>query len=261
MLRGYRQWLRRAIRDNASRTYNVAPRRSDRLRLRRARRQKIWTWRGTFEDLEERAVLAPLPVVTLTDPGPAMIGEGVGFTIRFDNQASPGSSVGYGPYVDLFVDTTGADGVAPGTSEPTDFDGLGAISAAYLGLPLSVTPVQLGPGATFVHPFATDATGSLLTGTAPAGFVEGDTLYVIELPFGSYVDEQPVVDIAIGTTISPEADVNTGLGVAAIGGFRFGADPLHNPASWGQTTRRSTPALGNRLVLRFPTVWESDRAT
>ena len=161
--------------------------------------------RVAYEGLEERAVLAPVPIVAISDPGAAMIGQDLELTVSFDNQASGAPTVGYGPYVDLFLDTTGADGVFPGLAEPTDFDGLGPITAGYLGVSLTVTPVPLGPGGSFVHPFALDGTGDPLAGTAPAGFVEGDTLYVIELPFGSFVDSQPVANLAISSSLHPEA--------------------------------------------------------
>jgi len=216
-------------------------------RTRRRRRADFCDVR-TYERLEERAVLAPLPVVSFAGSGTAMIGEIVSFSVGFDNQATGSPSVGYGPYVDLFVDTTGADGVFPGPSEPTDYDGLGAVAATYLGAALTVTPVQLGPSGSFVHPFATDAGGSPYMGNAPAGFSQGDTLYVIELPFGSFVDTQPVTQIDIDSAIHPEADLNSNLNMAVIGGFRYGADPLDNPLSdtpiRGATASQSlTPAI------------------
>ncbi len=200
------------------------------------------------ETLEERTVLAPVPVVTFSGPDTAMIGENTSFSVQFDNQATGPPSVGYGPYVDLFIDTTGADGVFPGASEPTDYDGLSAITASYLGAALTVTPVQLGPAGSFVHPFATDGAGNPFAGTAPAGFSQGDTLYVIELPFGSFVDSQPTTDITIDTSVHPEADLNSNLNIAAIGGFRFGSDPLDNPTTdtpiRGSTASRTlTPTI------------------
>ena len=101
----------------------------------------------------------------------------------------------------------------------------------FLGVPLTVTPVTLGPGASFLHPFATDASGSPLAGTAPAGFVQGDTLYVINyrLEASSMINRWPILNIT--TSLHPEADLNSNLNVAAIGGFRFGADPFDNPTS------------------------------
>ena len=176
-----------------------------------------------FERLEERTVLAPVPIVTLSDPGSAMIGEDVTFNVSFENQATGAPSVGYGPYIDLFMDTTGADAIAPGSAEPEDFDGLGPVTANLLDASLSVIPVTLGTSGSFVHPFATDNAGNPFSGMAPAGFAEGDTLYVIALPFGSYVDDQPISDVSISTNVHPEADLGSDLQIAAIGGFRYGA--------------------------------------
>ncbi len=204
---------------------------------------------GFHEGLEERVVLAPIPVVAISDTGTAMIGQDFNFHVSFENQASGAPSVGYGPYIDLFLDTTGADGQFPDDgTEPTDFDGLGPITATHLGVPLRVTPVPLGPGGAFVHPFATDATGNPLVGTAPAGFVEGDTLYVIELPFGSFVDAQPTAEVSIQSQIHPEADLGIGLNIAATGGFRYGADAVDNPTV-------DTPVRGTTVARTImPTV-------
>ncbi len=192
-------------------------------------RRSYRSTRLRLECLEERAVLAPVPIVSLSGLGAARIGESVNFQVDFDNQATSAPTTGFGPYVDLFIDTTGADGVSPGGVEPTDYDGLSGLTASYLGASLTVIPVTLGAGGSFTHPFARTSSGAPLTGTAPAGFVAGDTLYVITLPFGSFVDTQPAAGITVSTTVSPEADLSVGLNVAAVGGFAYGADALDNP--------------------------------
>ncbi len=183
------------------------------------------------ESLEPRLALAAVPVAGLSLSAQSMIGESLQFNVSFDNQPSGPSPTGYGPYVDLFIDATGADGVSPGGAEPTDFDGLSGLTASYLGATLTPIAVTLGPGGTYTHPLARTLSGAPLTGTAPAGFVQGDVLYVLELPFGSYVDTQPVANLTISTSLSSEADLGSPLRVAARGGFRYGLDPLDNPTT------------------------------
>ncbi|MCA9149662.1 MAG: hypothetical protein KDA92_10200, partial [Planctomycetales bacterium] len=50
------------------------------------------------ELLEDRCVLAPVPVVGLNVPAESMIGEAQTFTVSFDNQATGAPLTGYGPY-------------------------------------------------------------------------------------------------------------------------------------------------------------------
>ena len=84
-----------------------------------------------------------------------------------------------------------------------------------------------GPGTTGCvdHPLAVDDTHTPL----PVCGTAGDTLLVIELPFGSLVPEQPAIPVSITTAMSNLADLGTPLPIHARGGFRFGADPLDNP--------------------------------
>jgi hypothetical protein len=116
MLSGLRRSIL-ALRSVAERTSSAA--RAKRRRVKHfLTRFHSFDMLGSYERLEERVPLAPVPVVTIGSPGPVMIGQSVSLSVQFDNQASGAPTVGYGPYVDLFVDTTGADGVAPGTVEP-----------------------------------------------------------------------------------------------------------------------------------------------
>lgn len=186
-------------------------------------------WSG--EQLESRLALAPVPVVGITSSATPMIGESYAFQVSFDNQATGAPSTGYGPYVDLFLDTTGADGVSPGSAEPTDYDGFGFQSASFLGASITPIAVTIGAGGTYTHPIARTNTGAAVTGTAPAGFVAGDTLYVLELPFGSFVDEQTIALIDVNATVSAEADLSSPLRIASRGGFRYGSDALDNPTT------------------------------
>ena len=116
-------------------------------------RRRIVARTRAYESLEDRCLLAAVPVVSLDLRGQSMIGEPVDFSVTFDNQATAAPTTGFGPYIDLFMDVTGADGISPGASEPTDYDGFGpGLTASYLGAALTVIPVTIGPGGSFSHP-------------------------------------------------------------------------------------------------------------
>jgi len=157
------------------------------------------------------AATTPAPVATVQLPANPLIGSTVNAQVTFSNDAS--SAVGFGPYVDLFLDTTGADGD----------DGVSFDSAGYLSLPVSSQTLTLACDGSDVHPF----TG--LTVTCPAGFVAGDTLTVLELPFGSFSPDQPAVTLDLSLVVSDLADLGEPLGVAVAAGFRYGANPLDDP--------------------------------
>ena len=152
------------------------------------------------------------------------IGETFQFTVTFDNT---GTDPGFGPFVDLIFPVNGADGAA-GTDTA---DGIDFVSATYLGQTMNTIeltfPDDGGGTGTIDHPFAVDAAGTPLqvTGTA------GDKLVVIELPFGSFTQNQPPADIVVNATTSDLADLGTDLFIESRSGFRFGADPLDNPVS------------------------------
>jgi len=164
----------------------------------------------------ERPLLASPPTVTLGVPGTALLGSDVSFSVTFDNMDL--ADVGYGPIIDVILDTTGADGD----------DGLGtsSISASYLGIPFVagqdmfiLTFDGLGQA---THPLIRDATGSYITVTGTAG----DTLVVIRLPFGSFAPNQPPAQVDMTVNMSNFADVGTPLSVSARGGYEFGYTPL-----------------------------------
>jgi hypothetical protein len=170
-------------------------------------------------------VLLEVPGVALSVASPdVLLGEAFTIAATFDNL---GNETGYGPYLDLFVPARGADGGA----SP---DGITITGASYLGQGLRVTQIVLTQGdidaGTVAHPYARDASGGNLV-AIPGGVVAGDRLVVIELPFGSYGADQPVSQIAINAVLSPLADVGSPLEVVARSGFRYGGDPLDNPAT------------------------------
>lgn len=177
-----------------------------------------------LESLETRRMLAAIPTATLLSvPADPLIGEDVQFTVRFDN-TSP-SDIGYGPFVNLFLPATGADGAGAELD-----DGLTFVSASYLGSPINATLVTL-TAAGVPHPYAKDASGSPILITLPTGFEEGDQLVVLEVPYGSFTPSQPPADIQVTAQLSNLADANVPLVIQAQGGFRFGNDGLDNPTS------------------------------
>ncbi|MBP7228207.1 MAG: isopeptide-forming domain-containing fimbrial protein, partial [Longilinea sp.] len=177
---------------------------------------------------QHRAEARPLavPGVTITSglPDTVFIGEPINFTVAFDNN---GTSEGYGPFIDIIFPVNGADG-AQNTNLP--LDGISFVSADYLGVPLNITQLTFpgSGGVTCVaHPYAVDTTGTPLQVCGNAG----DVLVVIELPFGSFVVDQPAVNVAINASLSQLADLNTPLTFQMRGGYRFGATPLNDFAT------------------------------
>lgn len=173
--------------------------------------------------LDWQHVLPETPAVALSVASPnVLLGEAFTIDATFDNV---GSETGYGPYIDLFVPANGPDGgAAP--------DGITITGASYLGQGLTVTQVVLTQAdidaGTVAHPYARDGSGTNLV-AVPGGFVAGDRMVVIELPFGSYGVDQPASRIAIQAVLSSLSDVGSPLDVVARSGFRYGGDPLDNP--------------------------------
>jgi fimbrial isopeptide formation D2 family protein/uncharacterized repeat protein (TIGR01451 family) len=150
------------------------------------------------------------------------------FTVTFDNTSTTDTNptdVGYGPYIDLFLPATGADGR---TAAPND--GISFVSATYLGTPVVATVLTL-TAAGVAHPYAKDTSGNPLIITPPSGFFPGDQLVVLQVPYGSFTPDQPPAAISVTAAMSNLADVGTPLPISARGGFQFGTDPLDNPAT------------------------------
>ena len=197
----------------------------------------------SFFALEERLLLAAQPVVEITG-GNAPIGGQAQITLTFDNTAAPGgSNIGYAPFIDLVLPKRGVDGVPPGTvtAEPQPDDGVTFVSASYLGVPLKATKLVFDAQGNATHPFLRGPGNTPLVvnvstflvgvGNEAARAGPGDELVVLELPFGSFVPEQPKVTLSVTAKVSNLADLDEKLPVAARGGFAFGKDPLNNPAT------------------------------
>jgi fimbrial isopeptide formation D2 family protein/uncharacterized repeat protein (TIGR01451 family) len=172
------------------------------------------------------------PVTSINLPSEEFINEKFDFSVKFDNT---GSSEGYGPYFDLVVPKA-----------------INLGNAAYLGAPVSLLQYTRtasgwidGSGAAVtVHPYG--------SGIALPTGVTGDKWYLVQLPFGSFVADQPPAEFQfIGNTLSkPDgSQVGTGLNIKTRGGFRYGNDALDNvgtdPAiqQSGTTTQTITPKL------------------
>lgn len=224
------------------------------------RRQKAPRKSGVeFQKLEDRILFSGTPAVTIDAPSEVKIGEAATVTVTFDN--ADATDAGYGPWVDVFIDATGADGLVdpadPSNPQTGDTDGLANPGDQYDGFSFTTGPTYLGSavvntvitlddtangGLGVLHPYAVDTNGdpvyiSTSNPLSPyfsklnGSFSSGDKLMVMQLPFGSVTPDQPHMEISFGLTLSNHADANSVLNVAAIGGFRFGNDPLNNPAT------------------------------
>lgn len=108
-----------------------------------------------------------------------LLGEQFEFTVTVSNEAS---QTGYAPYLDLYLPGTGKDGD----------DGVSFIKASYLGQALKTHSVVFDASGNATHPLAVDDSGNpLVIRAADVGLRAGDTLVVVEIPFGSVNQGQP----------------------------------------------------------------------
>ena len=197
------------------------------LALKKSARRKL-----LLESIEDRILCSAAPQVTISAPANPKIGESIPVTVSFNN--ATGTNPGFGPYVDLVMHH--ATGVT-GTGGGVDFV-VGTNTATYLGTPITTTKLTFqaadaghptGPYA--IHPYGKDAAGNPLTVYAPAGYGVGDTLLVLQLPFGSFTTTQPAAPINLDLKVSNLAELNRGLNISARGGFQYGNDALDNPTT------------------------------
>ena len=130
-----------------------------------------------LETIEDRILCSAVPAVTIAAPPKPLIGEVVALTATFDNTSA--TDTGYGPYVDIYLPATGADGAGAATD-----DGLTFVngSATYLGSSVTTTVLTFNASGNATHPYAKTSAGAplVVTGTP------GDQLVVFQLPFGSF---------------------------------------------------------------------------
>ncbi len=175
-----------------------------------------------LETFEDRILCSAVPSVTVTAPAKPLLGQVVALTATFDNTSA--TDTGYGPYVDVYLPATGADGAGAATD-----DGLTFVngSATYLGAAVTTTVLTFDAAGHATHPYAKTNTGAslVINGTA------GDQLVVFQLPFGSFTPNQPAAPINFSAQLSNLADVGSPLTIRAGGGFQYGNDALNNPTS------------------------------
>jgi VCBS repeat-containing protein len=151
-----------------------------------------------------------------------LLGNQFNFTVDFQNSST---QVGYAPFLNLFMPATGKDGN----------DGVSFVSASYLGQNLTTHLVVFDAAGNATHPLAKDASGNpLVISAATYGMRAGDQMVVIELPFASVTNTQPVIPVQITASLSNLADTafsngTPDLTLRVAGGFEFGNDALDNP--------------------------------
>jgi hypothetical protein len=176
------------------------------------------------------AAAVPMPRVrfdqTLNPPDvppEVLIGENFTFRVRFRNL--PAGSVGFGPFIDLVLDTGGANLNKP--SCPCD--GLTFVQANMTSVNGGPVPllshVNTGPCAPSSSPVALSHP---FTGVLPVLAPAGSQLVTLELPFGSFDPTQPEVVVEVTAHVSNLAVASHALKISARGGFRFGTDALNN---------------------------------
>ena len=182
------------------------------------------------------------PTVTLDVPSTALIGtDAVSFTVTFDNN-DPEGEVGYGPFLELQIPRTGADGD----------DGLGTtiISASYMGgslPPGDFYRTTFNAGGTATDPIVRDGSGHFITVSG----TPGDELVDIRLPFGSFSANQPPAVIQMTVNLSNLADLGHPLTIRARGGYEFGFTPLDD---WCCGDAASTTLSGYTSASVTPTL-------
>lgn len=153
------------------------------------------------------------PTAQIALPATALIGDAVSFTVSFDNAATAGA--GYGPYVDLWLPTTGADGAGAEAD-----DGLTFTSADHRGVTADATVVPITDcDGGEVHPLTGEAV------QCPPGATSGDQLVVVDLGDGGFSATRAPAVIAVTAQLSPDADLGSPLTVSARAGFRHGDTP------------------------------------
>ena len=178
--------------------------------------------------MEQYSELLPnsLPKTTTNGPSEILLGSDFSFNVSFSNK---GSATGYGPYIDVILPSTGSDG-----NDGITYDKSKGVT--YLGQQLEVTEIKFDSNGKATHPYAVGTNGAKLILTGKPG----DTLLVIELPFGSYSKDQPVADIVVNAKLSDLADTDKPLSISVQSGFMYGdtavaSDYASDPSIRGNT--------------------------
>ncbi len=191
-----------------------------------------------------------------------MIGEDFTFTVTLNNTS--GTTL-YGPYIDLYMPSSGDDGDGDGVTYVPD-------SATYLGSPLEVTVQTFDSNGEIIHPYdfnGTTGAPTIITGTP------GDTYVTIEMPFGSFTPDQPPAEVQVTAHIDEFRQVDSSGGAAedfdirVYNGYRYGETALNDPTGDPPTDPPIGPTLVDTQtfrpeVIRFEKVYlgpEQETAT
>ena len=174
---------------------------------------------------------APVPDIQNLGDQTLFLGDQASFSFNFSNT---GPDIGYGPFIELALDTSGVDGA---TAAPLDGYGKPSVTAAGLTMaPVATIPVT---GGTFVNPL----TGE--TRTVPAGYGANDTIYIYALPFGSFSPAQ-TTQLTINVPTSNLADLAIALPITITPGFRDDEPSLNGPGFYS-----ATPATGSITPILY----------
>ncbi|HYI08112.1 MAG TPA: SdrD B-like domain-containing protein [Thermoanaerobaculia bacterium] len=166
------------------------------------------------------------PALTATGPGTVVLGTSFELTLTLDQSGA----TQYAPFIDVIIPRHGADGIA----QNGPCDGVTFGSAVLAGVqpanaPLNVT-VQ-GPsapcgsgGPAFPHPLKAWGVPDVIV---PPGAM----LVTIVLPYGSFDDTQPPVQVVLSLGVHDHADVGFPLVVQARTGFALGSTAQNDSGS------------------------------
>lgn len=202
--------------------------------------------------LANAAPTSSLPVTSID----ALLGGNFEFTVNFSNSAS---QAGFAPFIDLFLPATGKDGLDTQAGAEID-DGITFVSASYLGQTLVSHVITFDANGQAIHPLAVDSSGNaLVINAASYGLQAGDQLVVLELPFASVSNGQPVIGIQVTATLSNLADTSFSNGTPELtirtrSGFQYGNDSLNNP-----TVDPSLVETGSHSLVVRPTIITFDQ--
>ncbi|MCZ2343080.1 MAG: DUF11 domain-containing protein, partial [Bacteroidales bacterium] len=179
--------------------------------------------------LEDRCNPAPVPTLSAPYDADILLGETANYGFVFSNAS--GTDTGYAPYLDVAVDTSGADGNDGYAGYPTVV--AGGLQMTPVGIPIVLNIGQT----TYTNPF----TGQ--TRPVPTGFGAGDTILVYELPFGSFTPGQSTA-VSVTAPTSNLADVGHSLPIAFTPGFKSDNPGLSGPPIPGtEVSANATPEL------------------
>ncbi|MGE3752381.1 MAG: beta strand repeat-containing protein, partial [Verrucomicrobiales bacterium] len=194
-----------------------------------------------FEALESRVLYDAVADVKVSVVEEQFINEDVTFQIDFDNT---GDATGYAPYVDFIappelaikgVVVAGAPALNPDGSSVTPIGQIaadGQLVGITSGLPVD-HPMFKNPSDGGSYGLAGSATAPVLYDTAGNPDLVGMYVYSVQLPFGSFTEGNPPASVSVTTSLDKSNGIIPHQEVVAYaqGGFAYGSDALHNPAT------------------------------